>query len=372
MCVLDYKIMYQKITKTFEYKFFVPSAGLHSIILSAICQKKDNLRIEVDGATIATNVFGDGRKLKGTLQTIVLVMRLKQGERNLKFIAKTEADIMEEPKITSLGDGCLVTLLENISSDEKDCQPWIIIALIDLSLKILDVSVCCQKRFIDNDDVKLVVNGRIHKNNQFSWWGKNWFWQGRKLRGKIEADRFYYNLPKGIHYIELWADRKPILKSLDVLVDADEEIKIAPTDKNPKWTGNFYDDTEAIILARLIFGEANGQPHEAKTWVGWSVINRTKAKSWWPDNIHGVILQTGQYDPFKHNDPNFPKIISPLGYKDVSEIDKKSWFECCEIAQKIISGEVENPTEATHFHGIGVTRDWFKRHMVPKGKFLKK
>ncbi len=172
--------------------------------------------------------------------------------------------------------------------------------------------------------------------------------------------------------IELWADRKPVLKSLDVLVDAGEEIKIAPTADNPKWTGNFYDDPEAIILARLIFGEARNQPREAKIWIGWSVINRAQAKSWWPHSVHGVILQTGQYDPFKHNDPNFPKITDPLGYENVSEIDKKSWFECYEIAQKIVSREIKNPTEATHFHGVGVTRDWFEKHMVPKGKFLKK
>ena len=33
--------------------------------------------------------------------------------------------------------------------------------------------------------------------------------------------------------------------------------------------------------------------------------------------------------------------------------------------------KIENPTEATHFHGVGVTRDWFIQNVVPDGKFLR-
>jgi len=85
-----------------------------------------------------------------------------------------------------------------------------------------------------------------------------------------------------------------------------------------------------------------------------------------------VILQEGQFDPFKPKDPNFSKIINPLGYKKVREIDKKSWYECYKIASNIVLRKIDNPTEATHFHGIGVVRSWFEKKVVPNGKFLKK
>lgn len=70
--------------------------------------------------------------------------------------------------------------------------------------------------------------------------------------------------------------------------------------------------------------------------------------------------------------PVYGKIIDPLNYDGVGMADKKSWYECYEIAGDVISGEIINPTTATHFFGIGVTSDWFEKNVVPKGKFLKK
>ena len=83
-------------------------------------------------------------------------------------------------------------------------------------------------------------------------------------------------------------------------------------------------------------------------------------------------MQKGQYDPIKPTNPVFEKIISPLKFEDIGEDDKKSWYECYEIARGVISGKIKNPTTATHIHGVGVTRDWFEKNVVPKGKFLKK
>lgn len=57
---------------------------------------------------------------------------------------------------------------------------------------------------------------------------------------------------------------------------------------------------------------------------------------------------------------------------DDKETDKVAWQECHKISQDIISGKLENPTEATHFHGRGITKDWFLENVVPQGKFLRK
>lgn len=377
--------MFKQITDSYNYSFNIAQSGLYSIVLSATCKRRNYLRVEADnvplkGITSKKNSRShynvppawNGSELKGTVKTVILVLKLSIGTHNLKFISKGEAEIIEEPKITLLNQEGFIALLKDFSSTEKDRQPWLTIVFIDSPLKILDIAVICQKRFLDSDDVKLIIDGQIQKNPQSDWMGKNWFWQGRKMRGQIQENRFYPNLSSGVHFVELWADRKPILKSVSIFLEKKEDDKRIPTADNPEWTGNFYDDSEAIILARLIFGEANNQPREAKVWVGWSVINRIKAKSWWPNNIHDVILQTGQYDPFKSSDFNFSKIINPIGFVGQSEMDKKSWFECYEIAEKIVLGKMDNPTEATHFHGIGVTRDWFEKQVVPKGRFLKK
>ncbi len=150
------------------------------------------------------------------------------------------------------------------------------------------------------------------------------------------------------------------------------QVKRIPAVDSPKWTGNFNDDTETIILSRLIFGEASGEPHEAKEWVAWSVINRMEAKSWWPKTIHEVVLQKEQYDPFKPTDLNYPKIIDPFNFSGSNKITKKSWYECCKIAETVILRKTANPTKATHFHGVGVTKKWYEKNIVPHGKFIKK
>ncbi|OGH88654.1 MAG: hypothetical protein A3J93_00985 [Candidatus Magasanikbacteria bacterium RIFOXYC2_FULL_42_28] len=378
--------MFKKITEDFVYRFETNLAGIHAIYVSAICNKKNSLRVEIDGLALKgilpktkNQYFNippawNGNALKGGAETIVFVIELAKGNHELKFISKGEAEIIPEPKIILLDKGGLVTLFQDIQSEEKNCQPWLAVALINLPLNIIDVSVSCKKKIIDSDDVKIIIDGQIQKNKKAIWRGKNWFWQGRQMNGRIEINRFNQNLPVGIHYVELWADRTPVLRSFDILINSKVATKRVPTTKNPEWTGNFLDDPEEIILARLIFGEANNQSREAKEWVGWSVVNRKKAKSWWPDTIHGVILQEGQYDPFKRDDDNFLKIINPLGYKNVGESDKISWYECCEIAKVIISGNNINPTEATHFNGFRNSegRDWYEKNIVPKGKFLRK
>lgn len=377
--------MYKQLTEIFTYNFTAAADGLYSIYLFASCTQKNGLRVEIDGLAFKgltrknKNEYynippaWNGNELKGGSEIIIFVVKLLKGKHEIKFIPKGKADIITEPKITALNNGGLITLVDNIQSEKKNCQPWIMVALVNLPLRFFDVSVMCKKKFLDSDDIKLVIDDQIQKNPLKSIWrGKNWFWRGVEIKGNTQTSRFYSNLPTGIHYIEIWSDGAPVLESLDILFTKDVDVKKTPTVDSPEWTGDFLDDPEEMILSRLIFGEANGEPREAKEWVGWSVINRTKAKSWWPDTIHGVILQVGQYDPFKTNDGNYKKIINPLNYDEVSKTDKENWYECYEIANNIITNNTVNPTEATHFHGVGVTEDWFQKNIVPKGRFIRK
>lgn len=382
----DLVCMFKKISGIYNYNFSVDSGGTYTIYITAICKRKIFLRVEIDGLALKgitskqrNQYFNippawNGNELKGASETIVFVTKLIKDAHVIKFIPKGEVEIVGEPKIILQDKGGLVTLFKDAKSEKKDCQPWLAVVLINLPLKILDITVSCKKKFLDSDDVKIIIDDKIQKNKKAIWRGKNWFWRGTEINGKIQTNRFYPNLSTGTHFVELWSDGTPIIKSLDILTVKDLAQKRIPSAEDPEWTGDFFDDPEEIILARLIFGEANNQSREAKEWVGWSVINRTKAKSWWPDTIRGVILQAGQYDPFKNDDDNFLKIINPLGYKNVGESDKISWFECCKIAKFLISENNHSPTEATHFNGFREQedRDWYEKNIVPKGKFLKR
>ncbi|MEK7618893.1 MAG: cell wall hydrolase [Patescibacteria group bacterium] len=145
--------------------------------------------------------------------------------------------------------------------------------------------------------------------------------------------------------------------------------KRIPTANDPRWTGDFRDDPDDILFARLIFGEAENQSRGTKIFVGGSVLNRVSAKAW-PGTVKDVILQKGQYDPFREKDSNFRKVIDPL--KNVGRSRKAAWKESYDVAWGLLGGSIQNPSKATHFHGKGIDRGWFISNIVPKGRFLKK
>ena len=56
-----------------------------------------------------------------------------------------------------------------------------------------------------------------------------------------------------------------------------------------------YQESEVRILARLVSGEARGEPYVGKVAVAAVVLNRVKSPSF-PNTISGVIFQTGAFD----------------------------------------------------------------------------
>ena len=54
-------------------------------------------------------------------------------------------------------------------------------------------------------------------------------------------------------------------------------------------------DSEAYVLARLVHGEARGEPYIGKVAVAAVVLNRVKS-AYFPNTISGVIYQAGAFD----------------------------------------------------------------------------
>ncbi len=378
----------QKVTTDFSHTIAIKQFGLYAISITARCQakrffglwKEQNLRVEINGKQFReippeknTQLFNippawNGVELRGLSKTVVFFLPLNVEDYTFKFFADREA-LIEKFEYKLLSDVRNVIFDLNEQAEDGDKRPWYTFAFINLPLLTLKADISVQWHFFDGDDVKLIVDNTI-KSNPESKKYHDWLWSAKPAffsQPKREEKVFTENLPVGIHYLEFWADKTPTFHK--VSFDLGEfKPKRVPTVKDPEWTKNFTDDTEEMLLARLILGEAENQSKETKIWVGGAVLNRVKAKAW-PDSIHEVILQKGQYDPFKASDRNFIKITNPLKTSDKLSI--AAWYESYDIAQKLVSGEIANPTTATHFHGIGVTKEWFIEHLVPQGKFLK-
>ena len=165
---------------------------------------------------------------------------------------------------------------------------------------------------------------------------------GQIVGGPVEADGFVWwdvDYAVGVrgwsvqNWLQLTEERVPTVD--------DPEVNY-----NPDGTPNFYDDPIQIILARAIFGEARNGNEEEGIAVGWVIRNRVENPRW-GEYYHDAILQPGQFSSFNPNDPNYPLILNPLSG---SPVDDEAWYECYEIAGRILNDEVPDPTdEATHF-----------------------
>jgi hypothetical protein len=313
----------------------------------------------------------NGNELKGLEKTVLVVANLKAG-KHVVDLKPNQTPYLKSITISKVEEVNKITyapVSNNNPAQKSDGRPWLSYIILDLFITNISITAQANKNREDDDDIKLLINGEIQKNENKRA-KKDWYWCGKVSKGENKTFSKDINAQTKQFNIDLYSDETPRLSKIEIGI---KEPKRIPTVDNPLWTGDFNDDTEEILLARLIFGETDGEPREAKIWAAWSVINRTKANSWWPKTIRGVILQKEQYYPFRLGDPNFNKVTNPFNFKKVvDEKTRKSWYECYEVASDVISGKISNPTTATHFVAEEKNRASFEKNVVPKGKFLKK
>lgn len=379
----------RKIKKEFNYSFRVEQSGIYAIVVSAKARSWfQNVRKFVsvfsdDNLAVKINVMGfpklsgergnfngeaswNGNKLKGLRQVNLFVAHLNTGEQNLKFISKG-APVLKLIEIYRVSENRISIDPSKYNIEDGDKRPWFNALTNNIGFVSVSAKAIASSRSGDDNDLQIRINGVREQNNEPKA-HKYWFWCGRVSNGQSKTFERTISLRPGTNYIEFWADGIPIFSGLNIHVTMSLRI---PTVDDPVWTGDFYDDSEEMILARLIFGEARNQSEEARLWVAKVVLNRVESKGWSADTIHGVILDPGQFAPFKSDDKkNYPRIIDPL---DVPS-ETSAWKECYKIAEKAINGSLSISTEATHFHSYTEPKDieWFERNIVPNGKFLKK
>lgn len=311
----------------------------------------------------------NGAKLKGRSQTNIFLLQLDEGEHFINFVPEGQAKV-EELSYWQIKDPTHVEFNFYQQAQESDKRPWFTFALVNLPLKSIEAEATVNWHYFDGDDVKLIIDNQVEKNLNSKLW-KNWLWHatpkqflsGHKKEQKIVVK----NLAKGIHYIEFWADKTPTLHK--IILDlgnlesepAQIEPKNTPTVDNPKWTGNFSDDIDEIILARALFGEARNTlvPDEARIAIGWVIRNRVTSSKW-PSTYWEVITTPAQFSSFNIGDDNRLFVEDPLHKNNA--IDKKAWEHTYNIARKIIEGEITDPTQgANHYYDDNInTPSWAK------------
>lgn len=114
---------------------------------------------------------------------------------------------------------------------------------------------------------------------------------------------------------------------------------------NPAET--LWSQSEDILLACCLFGEAQNQSYEAKVAVACVVRNRVKRNLRYMGgaSYSGVILHPMQFDAFNANDPNRVKLLRPLSFAP-----RPVWEECYRAAMAVYHDNCEDSTGGALFY----------------------
>jgi len=333
-----------KTQETFQVEQF----GLYVIEITARCEKNNDLKVEIDNIQFReippeNNIQSynipaswNGTNLKGLSKTIYFILTLNKGEHTLTFTPKDNS-VIENWKYTLFTDTRVLNFENLPQVEDGDRRPLCSFILVDTPLRSITADVSVSWHKFDGDDVKIIINNEIQQDTKSRFW-KNWVWHGLPIQIFTGAKRgiktFIKNLDSDTHYIEFWVDKTPTLHKITLNL-GNYNPKRTPTVEDPKWTGDFYDDTDQILLARLIIGEMEGQSEEAKVAAGFTVLNRIKKQnSNWGYNLKEVILKEDQYDAFWNKDTS-EKVRDPLNH-----VSQEEWKRCYKIASDVLLGSL--------------------------------
>ena len=159
--------------------------------------------------------------------------------------------------------------------------------------------------------------------------------------------------------------RRQFMQGLVALVVGSALPNLTIAEERRKYaTTNFVNDSETVLLARMIFGEARSCVDLEKIAVAYTTINRaTDGKKWNGETVKDAILKPNQYSCFNRGDANRRKIMDPEKY------DAMAFERCLEIAEKVLSGKYDDPTNgATHYFNPKSARPKWAGRMQKIGK----
>jgi len=226
----------KSITESYRHIFEISKSGLVGIFVSARCRAKgqdgldndEDLRVEINGLKFKEilpekniQLFNvptafNGSQLKGLTKEVIFLTVLEKGKNIIDLIPQDNAFIedLEVQELVGVQD---LNFEIDRKAEDGNRRPWISLILVDLPLKSLGVDLTMKWRYRDGDDIKLIIDGQVQKN-KFSVFYKNWLWSSSVFKKILKRERtseiLATELSQGIHYIEFWADKTPVLHSL--------------------------------------------------------------------------------------------------------------------------------------------------------------
>lgn len=116
------------------------------------------------------------------------------------------------------------------------------------------------------------------------------------------------------------------------------------------------DESDVLVMAQTIWGEARGESNEGQYAIGHVIKNRFDSNKWFSaDSLEGVCKKKWQFSCWNEDDPNKEK-MEKLTQEDIKDF--------IEIANNVLDGSKEsNVGKATHYYA-----DYIKEPKWAEGK----
>lgn len=128
-------------------------------------------------------------------------------------------------------------------------------------------------------------------------------------------------------------------------------VSSQPSKPNNYKTEALEKDSDEVLLARMIFGEARNCRYLEKVGVGYTPVTRANdGKKWNGKTLKEAILKHDekgvyQYSCFNRGDPSRAVLMDPKKYSP------RAFDECLRVSRDILEGKVADPTGgATHYY----------------------
>lgn len=355
-----------RIIKRKEEIKFSSSPGFHIIVLTARAKSEkqisssatddEDLTIQIDQKTFpkfnsssASRLINSPASINGggshnLAKTIYIVTYLENKDHEIILQADdppgtASFESLEVFTIDSLDE---LGFTPQMQAEDGDRRGWVTFVLDNISLYLFTVSFTLKRRFIDSDDVKVILDGKVIKNFR-SKLHKLWFFFASLFTGENQTATFSPNLSKDLHYIEFYADRMPVLNSISIKSDDNGLETNAQQYTDTKFNRDYNKFDEYII----------------------------KATSYWNN-----FFSTQTYTPPEYLDPNLVKAIiykeSRLGYfPDEAMVDIMQVWDARNPAQSTLLGKTPE-REFVSPERIEFIHKFYPEGIIPKVETPKK
>ena len=244
--IFNKRLVYQdKIERTIHGQEKIPFSslsGYHLIVITARTKGEkqlgenvtddEDLIVMIDNKTFPKRNSKDlkdspaafsGGELHNLSKTICFLAFLYGTEHTITLLA-------DKPYSTAAFEGLEIHAINelkrkfriapHVRAEDGDRRPWITIVLDNLPVRSLKARITYSRRKHDSDDVKVKIDGKIQTSSSSGI--KHFFWKfiGSRLSWeaptKTQTKWFWPLLPRGLHYIEFDADRRPTMHKIVV------------------------------------------------------------------------------------------------------------------------------------------------------------